>query len=347
MNASLVPTELVVGAKPYRVRRVWQDLVEVVGQDGRIRGGRRSPDGSVELYPPGVDPDLPALEPISGQVVSHRPGKRAVVRTADGQWVKVVRPKKERRILEGIARAEPFRWSFRMPQVLSHGRGFVVFDELTGRSLGVGAGWSHPDWQQAWSEVLAAWVAAGAGPTGGDPAGSVHDAVAEVAVLDRWRGQAPDRALPDGFDALLRSVSDDLLTGVAAPLRVAHRDLHDKQLVWDRDLGPGLLDVDTATVAEAALDLGNLRAHARWRLVQGAWSEAQTDTVLRLVDDAAVRVNCPLERLDTYERATLLRLVCVHLHRPADRHLVPTLAAQVSSATTSALHPAEFSSQPA
>ena len=332
----LVPDELVVEVQPYRVRRAWQGLVEVIDRDGRIRGGRCTPGGTVEMFDVGTDPDLPALAGIDGVVVSHRPGRRAVVRTDDWRWVKVVRPKKERRILEGIARAEAFAGSFRMPTVVSSGPGFVVFEHLVGRSLGEGAGWTSNEWDRAWSEVMTAWVAAGEGRSGTDPEESVHDAAAEVAVLERWRGQVDDAALPDGYDVLMQDVQQELLTGTPAPLRVAHRDLHDKQLVWDRDLGPGLLDVDTATVAEAALDLGNLRAHARWRRVQGAWSEAQTDTVVRRIDEAAARVDCSPQRLDTYERATLLRLVCVHLHRPADRHLVGALVAQVAATTTSA-----------
>src|SRR5699024_11799649 len=64
-------------------------------------------------------------------VVSHRPGKRAVVRTRedDGtvRYVKIVRPGRARRLLEAIDRAEDFTGPFRTARVLAADEDTVTF----------------------------------------------------------------------------------------------------------------------------------------------------------------------------------------------------------------------------
>ena len=48
-----------------------------------------------------------------------------------------------------------------------------------------------------------------------------------------------------------------------------------------------MLDVDTACLSHPGLDLGNLRAHARWRVLQGLWYEDRADAVRATVDRMA------------------------------------------------------------
>lgn len=331
--ATLTPTKGEPAGATFQVRRAWPSLdrpdphrpdrvaVELLDQAGRIRGGLWSPAG-LEVFEVGADPALPALGEVSGEVVSHRPGKRVVVRT-DGHWAKVVRPGKERRILAGTERAVAFAEAFRLPQIVDHRSGLVVSAHLSGRSLAHGSGWADTDWEQAWSQILFAWAAAGAVPVRERP--EVHDAAAEAAVLRRWVNTVPGEVLPYAMSEQVDRGVDALLTGTPSPVRISHRDLHDHQVVWDPVHGPGLLDMDTATFAEAALDLGNLRAHSHWRVLQGHWSPQQAAVVQELIDRTADRADVSPQRLASWENIALLRLVCVHLHRPVDRPRVAAL----------------------
>src|SRR5699024_11859136 len=89
----------------------------------------------------------------------------------------------------------------------------------------------------------------------------------------------------------------------ADPARV-HRDLHDKQVLWQPDAPPGLLDVDTATLGDPALDVANLRAHATWRELQGLWSAEQSAVVREEVDRTALRLGIPPRELAAYASCT-------------------------------------------
>jgi len=348
-TTALLPPAVVATAEGrWRVRRAWPadrrgvpvELEAEPAPDGTtgtgtVRAGWWRPDG-VTVLPPGRDRRLPSLERVRGEVVSHRPGKRAVVRTADGHHVKVVRVGRAAEILAGIARAGALATTFRMPAVAAADDATVRFATLPGRSLhdagAAGSDLTNDEWQQAWRQVLAAHTAAATAPpppVPSPPSLVVHDATAEAAVLRRWADHwtgpdAPDWATELGW--AVDRVTDELLTGRPGPLRVIHRDLHDKQLLWDPADGPGLLDVDTACLGEAALDLGNLRAHARWRRRQGVWTADRAATVLDAVDRTAAATDV-VERTAAHERATLLRIACVHAFRPADRPHVGALVA--------------------
>ncbi len=99
----------------------------------------------------------------------------------------------------------------------------------------------------------------------------------------------------------------------------AHRDLHDKQLLAGDGASIGLLDFDTLTLAEPALDLANLRVHLLLRRDQGRWSPARTGVALAAVDRVLDGSGVDPERTRAYAAATALRLACVHAYRPADR----------------------------
>ncbi|MDQ3989296.1 MAG: ATP-binding cassette domain-containing protein, partial [Actinomycetota bacterium] len=96
---------------------------------------------------------------------------------------------------------------------------------------------------------------------------TVHGHREEADVLRRW---TTDAAAWDGADRT--AAAEQLATRLLAlpePTRVpAHRDLHDKQLVAVGDR-VGLLDLDTLCAADPALDLANLLAHLRLRVLQG------------------------------------------------------------------------------
>jgi hypothetical protein len=87
--------------------------------------------------------------------------------------------------------------------------------------------------------------------------------------------------------------------------------------------------VDTACWGDPALDLGNLRAHARWRELQGLWSAAHAEELRDQIDRTAHLAGISRAAVTTYERSTLARLTCVYALRPRWRTHARTLAAEV------------------
>lgn len=310
----------------WRVRRAWPSSngcdLEVVHADGRLRAGRLR-DDRVELLADGRDKHLPALERAwsTGTTVSWRRGRRVVLRAHDGSgYVKVVRSESLAAITRAHDRAASFRAGFVTPDVtLLDAAGCVRLSRVDGRTLhDLGADPGTPDavvhaawdgWARGWERVLAAPVAADAAP---------HTAAAEAEILLRWR----DHALRAGVDSAVAVAFDR----TAAALTVdageastpAHRDLHDKQMLWDGHRA-GLIDLDTAARAEPALDLANLRAHVAWRRGQGRLSPARALGALEAIDRVAARSNVDPARIAAYEASTRLRLGAVYLFRPAWR----------------------------
>ncbi len=287
------------------------------------------------------DSHLPGLARVlatrpDGVVVAHRPGRRAVVRVpaadpiaadpaARETYVKIVRPGRTTRLLRAIERAAPFAGPFRTPAVLAHDEDTVTFAAVPGDCLHDPHAFDDDAWRTAWRAALEAWRSATAPGSGevwalrGDGESSLlHGPGAEIGVLVTWRERA---AAADPTGAALReqavAVALDRLRSLPLPAApsVIHRDLHDKQLLWHPRLGPGLLDVDTATLGDPALDLGNLRAHARWRELQRVWSPSRARVVREEIDRCARRADLPTRHLAAYETGTLTRLTCVYAER--------------------------------
>ncbi|WP_258233940.1 phosphotransferase [Brevibacterium oceani] len=358
-TALSIPDVMTIDGTQWPVRRAWpagrgRIAWEAAHADFGIRAGYLD-DSGPKLLEPDRDPKLPGLAGLldeGGRLVSHRPGRRAVVRLLDGSFAKCVREGRADDVLTGQKRAEGFARGFILPQVLRSDTSTVVLGVVPGVELhdphALGA-----DWAWAWAEVLGAWAKAGDSVPGPGPAPQstlpIHDAAAEVEVVTTWRDRArpvlADRALrgtawslPDAsgtsrgeppvelgeLDELIDEVSAELIGGAASareePFGLIHRDLHDKQIMWDPVAGPGLLDVDTACRGERALDLGNLRAHARWRTEQNLWTPAQAAVVIDEIAHTASAVGIGPDRVSVYERATLIRLACVYAFRPAWRN---------------------------
>ena len=159
----------------------------------------------------------------------------------------------------------------------------------------------------------------------------VHGPDEEAAVLEDWleRTAVWTGAQP-GFVRAVEKVGQTLRGLPAVGNVPTHRDLHDKQLLWDPELGAGLLDVDTACLGDPALDLGNLRAHALWRERQGVWSASRADVVRRTVDELSLAEGLPAPRVGAYEYATLLRLRCVYALRPRYARAAAELEAELT-----------------
>lgn len=365
-SAPAIPDVVTVDGETWVVRRAWpasRNRIAVEAEkNSEIRAGFLNHD-HVDMLDEGRDPKLPGLERLlaiaGNQLVSHRPGKRAVIRLADERFAKCVRPAKAHAIVAGQDRAEAFRNGFALPDVLAADDSTVVLSPVQGVVLHephrVGT-----DWSRAWSEALDAWAFASPAKHVGsvsneavttpvpsatrhlapvDSAGAevpVHSAASEVRVLEEWRDRARiflGPKLPE-VDSLIAEVSAELLENGTASARAGdgargtgnapgtgnwgpiHRDLHDKQIMWDPIAGPGLLDVDTACLGERELDLGNLRAHAKWRAHQGIWTEADAEVVIGEISRATSASGLDPRRVRTYERSALVRLVCVYAFRP-------------------------------
>src|SRR5699024_4337452 len=110
--------------------------------------------------------------------------------------------------------------------------------------------------------------------------------------------------------------------------------------------GPALLDVDTATAGDPALDAANLRAHATWRELQGIWTEEQAAVVREEIDRAGARSGICPETLAAYESGTIARIACVYAFRPRWRAAARALAASLDQ-TGSPAHPAPQNPVPA
>lgn len=359
-STAQIPAQVRDGEVTWRVERAWPDdgrglPLELRGDRGTLRGARVDPaTGALTLHRLGEDPRLPGLARTltahpDGQLVSLRPGKRAVVRLAAGpgqrpaRYVKIVRPGRAARLCDALATAAPFDGPFRTPALLAADEDTIILAELPGRTLHEPLRREDGTWQRAWRGVMDAWSQAITRSREEQSVlGDLHGPDAEAQVLITWleRARAVD---PDGAAGREAAVGAALraLAGTPAPARPAlvHRDLHDKQILHLEGAAPGLLDVDTATWGDPALDLGNLRAHTRWRELQEIWSADHAREVQGEIDGAADREGIDPDTLAAYEAATLARLTCVYAFRPRWQENVRRLAAEPAQSASAGTAP--------
>lgn len=313
----------------WEVRRAWPDgsglTLELIDPAGRVRAGRQDADGTTELAPMGTDPRLPALATVvdaaggPSRLVSHRWGRRAVVR-GERTFTRVLRPARatraaaRHRLVATTVAGTPLS----VPDLVAHDEvnGTMAVSELGGSPL-----LEHPD-PVAAAGLLAAAVARWRQQCAPAPALGRHDADDERTVLARWAATAIEHGLVPAadrrtFDRALSSARSALADLGPRPLALSHRDLHDGQALVGGD-GAGLLDLDTATHADPALDLGNLRTHIDLAEASGRIDRATAHAVAVALtrswdldgpgDDAAGAA---------YHAAARVRLVAVHAFRPA------------------------------
>jgi hypothetical protein len=239
--------------------------------------------------------------------------------------VKVVRPGRAGRVADGLRAAERRLGAagrVAVPAVLTvdDAAGVVRLAEVPGPTLHellvarapravVTAG--------RMGDALSALAAAPGDATEAGPA--VHDAAAEAAVLLDWAREAARWGGPDLREPAL-AVAAALRALPARPPVLAHRDLHDKQVVAAGQ-GIGLLDLDTLCRADPALDRGNLHAHLHLRVLQGRCPPT-------LAGACAARLGADDRRaVGVYTAAALLRLAAVYTFRPGPRGLPERLLA--------------------
>ncbi|MDO5083448.1 MAG: phosphotransferase [Arachnia propionica] len=301
------------------VTRVWPGkrgslTFEWVDDRGLVRAGRLAADGGMDLLDHAVDPALPGLsDRTPGPVVVHRYGRRAVA-VGDDRVVKYTRGGHAAAI---VANSTGFATlcrhaGLRTPQVLHHDDASIEFDRCPGTSLhdlgdaGI-EGWRH--FVAAWPELVATSVPL-----------PRHRGIDEATTLQRWyehatrHGAVPESArLADRVTALC-----DALAAGDGPAVPIHRDLHDKQLLWDGS-ELTLLDLDLGSSGEIALDLGNLWAHAEVRRRQSVLSTTGLTVLSDLLGQAVEQLSADPDRVALHRSASRLRIAFVHAFRPADR----------------------------
>lgn len=311
----------------------------VEGRDaqGRLRAGTIDADGGLVLLPHGVDPRLPALEELvrgdDTDLVVHRAGRRAVLRCGDS-YVKVVRPGRAGPVAHA-ARAGAVlagRAGIAAPQVLDVTDDTVTVSVLPGRPAHELS--DDEGWEQLWDTWASSWTRLQQQPVADLPALPRHTWADEASVLRDWAGRAAAAGvLPSRWTRLVEEVAGRVASQPQGPHVLTHRDLHDKQLLWDgRCLG--VLDLDTLCLADPVLDPANLSVHADLRRAQGLWGDVATRTVVAAARRVAVagggmRADMGADegedeggddgaedRLRTAELATVARLVCVYAFRP-------------------------------
>jgi len=311
-------------------RRSWPErggalAVEALTRDGRVVAARVE-DTDVTVLDT-ADPELPALAAAApgATVIGHRAGRRAVLCRRDS-YLKVVRPGRAARVVGGLAAARDLLGAdpaaALLPAVLAvdDAVGCVELAGLPGPTL-------HrllAD-DPAAADTLAGRTGAALAVLQSAPGArlAVHGHREEADVLRHWTA---DAAAWDGADRT--AAAEQLaarLVALPEPAWVpAHRDLHDKQIVAVGDR-VGLLDLDTLCSADPALDLANLLAHLRLRVLQGHCTAAVAGRcAARLRASAGGRAGA--QAVATYTAATLLRLAAVYTFRPGPAGLPDRLA---------------------
>ena len=280
-------------------------------------------DDRLLLQRAGADRKLPVVHRIVARpgsvLVAHRAERRAVVRTGDGRYVKVVRPERVDELLGPLGALRlP---GVRTPQVLEvdERRGCVTTDAMPGRTVhtrlldpGV------PDDQAARDAHLTGTaLRALHSHHDADLSRPAHTGEAELEAARRWLDAAVRHGLlpPDACTRAYNVVATAVL-GAPEPLTTVHRDFHDKQVLVE-GAAVGILDLDLACAGEPSVDVANLFAHLHLRHSQGVAGgdrvTAAANAFLAGYGEPAVRP----DRFEAYVASTRLRLAGVYAFRPS------------------------------
>lgn len=318
------------------VRRGWPAkngaiVFEQFDANGRIRAGRINADGTVDYTDFATDKKLPelagAFEPGSATITDsagtgntpdllvHRFNKRAVVHHGEAV-TKYVRPGKAAAIaqasteIRGVCRP----LGIGAAQVTDQTDGSITFSVLPGNTLHELGDRGMAGWE-TFFELWGGFMEGRAGVGN-------YSAEQETATLAQWINHAQTYAAHPRIAELKEAagqVAGELAVRPDATRSLLHRDLHDKQLLWDGST-LSVLDLDTAAYGEGALDLGNLLAHVHLRQLQGVVSEGLSTRLDAMLRDFADTHGVSERRLATYARATAIRLACLYAFRPNSAH---------------------------
>ncbi|WP_283818071.1 phosphotransferase [Microbacterium sp. CIAB417] len=268
LGAGSVAGFTVEGADPAQVYYVDTSGITVDAETGMATGEDPAhPEARVWMHP--ADPHLPALAPVAyahaaevlldrlgiratgpGDLIAYRPGRRAVVRIPAGEgtvWVKVVRPRRVRRIVD--AHAACASAGLPVPPVRGWSpEGLVVLAEAEGLPAPI-ADW-HPAGLIDAVDRLRPRIAA------------VRTSRRLTPVTDRLDWYATHSQGSADAMALVERIRAGLATLEPTAPVVVHGDLHFGQLFLSGDTITGLIDVDTLGIGAAAEDPAAFVAHA-------------------------------------------------------------------------------------
>lgn len=282
----------------------------------QLRAGKVHANCQVTLLPNGTDPKLLALETElsahpQATLAVHRFGKRAVL-IEETTVTKITRPGKT---------APPPTLPLLPSAAITASNpaaGITKYVKLPGKTLhdlaeGAGAGWIQFIKQL---EILPTLTS---GLTETKPFTTVD----EQQHLETWLKHLENHGTLTRFEqapALRQAVRkvQTLLNDQPVKLVATHRDLHDKQVLWDGKTAY-LLDLDTFCLAPAGLDLGNLTAHLELREIQRKISPEFKNFLIGQLSQLPDYELHPI-----YKAASQLRLACVYSFRPGATSWLPS-----------------------
>jgi aminoglycoside phosphotransferase (APT) family kinase protein len=260
-------------------------------------------------------------------LVTHRPERRAVVRTSGHRYVRVVRPGHTATVVGPLSTVRP--GGVRVPVVLhaDDTRGLVTISEMSGRTLRD----RLADHRLSDEEIATDGKQVGAAIRAlhshrARVSRLVHDGTAEMAAAQRWLNAAAHFGLlePEAWRDRESQVAS-LLAETPPELALLHRDLHDTQIVLQGGEPVALLDLDLATYGDPALDLANLLVHIDLRARQGICTDRRALMFATAVLDGYSPDPTLLRRLPAYAASTRLRLAGVYSFRETTPGLVDDL----------------------
>lgn len=287
--------------RPHPRHETW--AAEMTDEGGTTVYGTWTPATSeFRVVTPAEDAALPGLAHWStrGRLLGHRPGRRAVVATANGRFVKILPVKRARRLLDRLALLEESPFPRRDDEYV--GEGVIIFERAAGTAL---------------HEVTTSGAIAAVGRF---LATMQHRDVAEGLPVQAPQDPAPWLALghlePVDVHGALSSLA-------GSPHVVVHGDLHDKNVFVDGE-SVMLIDPDALHAGHPAEDPGNLAAHLVLRGFQrGHDGRAHAAALI----DAYLEAGGTARRADIEIVAglTFLRLAALYGFRERWRGLVPRL----------------------
>ncbi|GAA3763586.1 aminoglycoside phosphotransferase (APT) family kinase protein [Spinactinospora alkalitolerans] len=304
------------------------------------------PEEGVLLQPDGADRRLPALHGLvaraDARLIAHRPERRAVVRTAEG-YAKVVRPERVADLVSRCERAARYAdGAFTVPELIrAEDSGVTLWSALPGEPLHeLSRATRVGDPLLAWYRAGAALAALHAVPAdgGGGVGPGAHTPADERAAVLRWLGPARRFGLLPDVDP--EPALAPLFEADAARIGPVHRDCYDKQFVADpADERIGLLDMDTLTTGEPALDAANVLVHIALRRAQGRLTPGRAEA-FRSAFLSGLRPDREThERIPAYAAAARLRLAGVYAFRPRWRRLARDLMNEALRSSPAAARP--------
>lgn len=271
----------------------------------------------------------------SRQLISHRPGKRAVVRLAqqdESFYYKFFGSEKS--FLKAIKQASCIR-QFGIKQLrtasiidYNHESRWIQYSSIKGASLFdlLSMNWNDTNISRMIGATLRRLHES---PLHQDM--RIHEEKDEACVLINWVDNA-SFYFPSRGEKLKKQAQQVIqrLSEVSSRGGVLHRDLHDKQILLAGNLYPGFIDFDTLAWGPPALDLANLLVHLELRVLQNKATSLQVQSIGKAIIEGYDCAN--IERdLTTFLDVTRLRLACVYAFRPRWQAASKAITSQLGS----------------